>query len=232
MAGYAKFIADMLKMGFETSPIFPYDESKRWRSPKAQHIRDIALKQNQVIQVSPDSWYFDIGSEEAEAAEPHYHILENAKIIRRPQKGTKKTRGSQANIADKGKRDYNAYVLRQRTQSKSSRDGGILELIQEYRQNQSRNFWGTAAKAREYNERVKYHHIYHRNYVENRHWQYMERILETLVPEVAKAIGATRYTATTSIIDTGELGATPIYELINTKDSVFSDLQTGEVIGI
>jgi len=231
MAGYAQTLIQSIWEAFNSATMFPYDEGKRyWRSPAKPHMKDIAFQQNPMVQVSPDSWYFEIGNEEAEANAPQYHILENAKIIRRPNRGTKKTRGSQDNIRETRQRDYNAYVLRPRTQSKGDKYG-TYELIQEYRQNQSRNFWGTAAKAREYSERVKYHHTNNRNYRENEHWRYMERILNVALPFIADTINA-KLVATTSIIDTGELGSTPIYELLNSKNSIYEDLQTGEVIGI
>ena len=231
MAGMAMNIAKLLKEGFETSPIFPYDDGSRHkRNPKKPHARVIALEKNQIQQLSTESVYFEIGNEEAEAKAPQYHILENAKIIRRPNRGTKKSRGSQANVADKSKRDYNSYLTRQHTQSKSSKFGS-LETIQEYRQNQTRNFWGDAEKAREYSERVLYHNKYNRYYYENKHWKYMERILKVLVPQVAKAIGATKV-ETTQGITPNDIADGSRYHLLNPAKSIFLNIKTGEILGL
>lgn len=190
MAGYAKRLIQYLRIGLETSSNFPYDKGdKYWRNPKKPHMLNIGLKENQTTQLNENSFYFDIGNEAAEAKAPQYHILEDAKIIRRPNKGTKKSLGTQATIREKEKRDYGVVVARNTTQTKSSSFGKV-EYIQEYRQNLGRNFWGQAEKSREQIERMKYHYTYNRNWRPNAHWQYIERILTQIAPQMANDINA------------------------------------------
>jgi len=190
MAGYATTLIRSIWEALDSASMFPYDDGKTHRrSPTKPHMKDVAFQRNPITKVTPDIWYFEIGNENAQAVAPQYAIFSNAKIIRRPYRGTDKTRGSQSSIKDKGKRDYNVHSWRERTQTKGELFGAF-ENIQEYRQNQSRNFWGNADKAREYSERVKYHHTYNRNYLENKHWMYIERILGVAVPFIADTMNA------------------------------------------
>lgn len=231
MAGYALHICNLLKQKMEQSPLFPYDHSvKRSLKKDKPHMLDAALKANVVIPLGKDTYYFEIGNENAEAKAPQYHILEDAKIIRRPNKATKKSKGSQANIFPIEKRDYGAMLWRKRTQSKGS-EFGKMELIQEYRQNQTRNFWGDADKAREYVERVKYHNKNNRNYYENKHYKYIERILDVIVPQVAQEIGA-KLAKTTSGLGDVDVLDNKLYRYVDKAKSVFQDLMTGEVLGL
>lgn len=233
MADYSLQLINLIIDAFESSSIFPYDDGKtHWRKATKPHMKDIAFRDNikkGAIKLGNNSYYFEIGNELAEEKAPQYHILEDAKIIRRPNKGTKKSRGSQGNIKDKKMRDYGSYLYRPRTQSKSS-EFGKMELIQEYRQNQARNFFGDAEKAREYSERVKYHHENKRNYIENKHWKYMERILNVSLPFIADIIGA-KLVASNEISESDVDGGKS-YELIDSPNSVFADLDTGEVLGL
>jgi hypothetical protein len=191
---------------------------------------DIALKSNTTIPLGDNQYYFEIGNEDGQGRAPQYFILENAKVIRRPNKGTDKSKGTQANVTDLSKRDYNSTITRQRTQSKSGRYSQ-LETIQEYRQNMDRNFMGRASKAREYAERVKHHNIYNRNYRYNTHWQYIERILAQLVPQIASNIGA-RLIIGGGGLDNDELFSSPSTMILNRAGAdVNIDTMTGELIG-
>lgn len=51
-------------------------------------------------------FYFDLGSDRLERIYPYYHILEDSEVIHKRNMGTKTSKGSQANVDDKGKRDY------------------------------------------------------------------------------------------------------------------------------
>lgn len=231
---YGDTIANLLKQGITNSPLFPYDRSIKRKSTRNNkekpHMKDSALIANAIVPLSNGTIYFEIGNANAEDLTPHYHILEDAKIIRRANKSTKITRGSQ-DFVEKGKRNYGGYIMRQTRQTKSSLFG-FLETIQEYRQNQSRNFWGDAAKAREYSERVKYHHKNQRNYYENVHWKYIERILEQLVPEIAIKIGAKLGKTNVEFMRDEEDMPTIITQLISqsNKGIVSLDPMTGEML--
>lgn len=89
---------------------FPYENNylKRIKHPdKPLHIRDVAFRENGIV-YSPlgEQAIMDIGNERAERDYPYYHILEDAPVIKKPGHGTKKTKGSQAQIENLGKRDY------------------------------------------------------------------------------------------------------------------------------
>lgn len=70
-----------------------------------EEIRNVAFKNNPTIMVDENQYTFEIGNEYSEEHYPYYHILQNTPYIRKRNKGTKKTRGSQANV-EVGKRDY------------------------------------------------------------------------------------------------------------------------------
>jgi hypothetical protein len=169
------------------SPLFPYDkttpEDKR-RFPR--HMKDVALKQNVTYMLSPELQYFEMGNPSAEQNTPHYHILEDAKIIRMPYKGTKKSKGSQRLIGRKSQRDYGQITF------KPSKTGGF-QAVQEYRQNMTRNYdgmIGSKTQPREFSKRQKVSDINKRNYRYNIHYQYIEKTLQAIVPDLARDIGA------------------------------------------
>lgn len=78
-----------------------------------------------------NEFYFDLGSERLEAIYPYYHILEDAEVIHKKGKGTKTSKGSQASIGKRSKRDYG------RVEHKVVfKDGkGKTTYYQEYRKN-------------------------------------------------------------------------------------------------
>jgi hypothetical protein len=191
MAGYAFSIIEKLKFGMEDNFNFPYDRGEKYRrKPTKPHMKDIALIKNQIFPLGDGSYFFDIGNENAEAKAPQYHILENARVIMRPNKGTKKTKGSQADIKDKSKRDYNAYSWKARTQTKSELFGSV-ELLQEYRQNMNGNFFRRDGTTKAFLDRTTKNKIHNRKHRENEHWQYIEKILALIVPKIATSINAT-----------------------------------------
>ena len=67
------------------------------------HIRDVALG---LPYMSGQQMIFEIGNDYAEEYYPYYHILEDAEVIRKKGRGTKKSRGSQAEITKLSDRDY------------------------------------------------------------------------------------------------------------------------------
>lgn len=110
---------DRLKELFTDSSIFPYMEQDYYnngytqsdsskhpkRSP--QHLKD-AVKEcfENSMSKQTDMITFEMGSEKMEKTHPYYHILEDAPVIRKKNRGTEKSKGSQASIEDVGKRDY------------------------------------------------------------------------------------------------------------------------------
>jgi hypothetical protein len=169
------FLSVRLKEDMEMNAKFPFDSKtppEKRRFPR--HMRDVALKQNPTYILSPDMHYFEIGNDSAEQNTPHYHILEDAKIIRNPGRGTKKSKGSQRLVGRKSQRDYGQFVY------VPSKTTGGFSVIQEYRQNMTRNYDGTLlskTQPREYSKRKQVSDVNKRNYRYNKHYQYIERIL-------------------------------------------------------
>lgn len=82
-----------------------------------QEIRNVAFKNNLTIS-ELDQTIFEIGNELSEEKYPYYHILEDSPVIRKRGKGTKKTKGSQAEVKELGKRDYGIVKWNGKTFSK------------------------------------------------------------------------------------------------------------------
>lgn len=121
-----------LKELFTESPLFPnapeYYENewgnRQLNSEKHKGRQPLKLK-TAVIQCIADTTLkeqdtitFDIGSESLERMHPYYHILEDTPVIRKKNKGTEKSLGSQAKIEDAGKRDYGRVSFNGKTFSK------------------------------------------------------------------------------------------------------------------
>jgi len=194
------FLSTRLKEDMEMSAKFPFDTKTPKEDRRKPHMRDIALKPNVTFILSPDMHYFELGNENAERITPHYHILEDAKIIRMPGKGTKKSKGSQASIGRKSDRDYGAVSYRQTTKG--------TQLIQEYRQNMTRNYdgrIGAKTQPREYSKRKQVSNVNKRNYRYNNHYQYIERILAQVAPQIAVGIGAKLKVGESSLLDNNVL---------------------------
>jgi hypothetical protein len=178
----AYLLAIALKNMFETSPDFPFDKSpnRKNRREKPRAI-DAALKENSITPLDRvGSYHFQIGNKNAERYAPHYHILEDAQTIRMPNRGTKKTLGSQAGKT-KGKRDYSVYNP---PEPKTNR------LTQEYRTSYTsgrRSYVPTTlrlidlrSKVQESNRKLPYRY--------NKHFAYIERIIEINIKAVAGSL--------------------------------------------
>ena len=193
-------VSTRLKEGMEVSPLFPFDKTTPADKRRKPHMLDMALKPNVTFLISPELQYFELGNDRAETVTPHYHILEDAKIIRMPGKGTKKSKGSQASIARKSDRDYGAVSYRETTKG--------IQLIQEYRQNMTRNYdgrIGAKTQPREYSKRKQVSNVNKRNYRYNTHYQYIERILAQVAPQIAVSIDAKLKLGESSLLDNNTL---------------------------
>jgi hypothetical protein len=186
-----KYIATQLPGDIKMNAKFPYDIKTPQDKRKKKHMRDL-IYNDQSVMISPDMQYFEFGNEEAEEKTPHYHILEDAKIIMYPNRGTNKTKGSQRLIDDKGKRDYGQFIF-----VESSAVSGGYKKIQEYRQNMTRNYDGSLRnyregrqQPREYRKRQKVSNKNKRHYYYNKHYQYIERILLDVARGLAIEVGA------------------------------------------
>lgn len=160
---------------------FPYesDTVKMQKHKKTPlHIRDIAFMYLPTTQ-GENSIMFEIGSEYAEEYYPYYHILEDAQVIRKRGKGTKGSRGSQAEIKELGKRDYGRISFNGKTYSR------------EYRKNVrgERSRLGTATKVVVGSNGKTYRVNPNASYYANKHYQYIERTLNNVLPWIANEYG-------------------------------------------
>jgi hypothetical protein len=184
---YVNQIVIELKVRMEESDLFPFDDGKRLagQRPRPQfkpHARNVALRNNFITVVSPDVQVFELGNETAERTAPQYHILEDAKVISNPGRGTKKSKGSQALIANKAKRDYSVEVpVANKTTTTQEYRPSFKEGRRNYSSSQNllENKW-----------------LYDQpkggsKYRYNRHYAYIERILEKEVPLIANSLDIT-----------------------------------------
>ena len=120
-----------------------------------EQIRDVAFKNNPTILSMENQYTFDIGNEYSEEHYPYYHILEDAPYIRKRDRGTSKTRGSQAKVEKLADRNYSFPTWNGKT------------FTQEYRKNirGQRNRIG------------KVSHL-------NEHYQYIERMLNDSILDI------------------------------------------------
>ena len=151
------------------------------------HMRDLALGQNNVIPVGLNSMYFEIGNDTAEEKAPYYHILEDAQVIRKAGFGTKKSKGSQAFIQDKGKRDYGQATFTITNNSKGRR----INPYYEYRRNvRGKRSLVEKSTHRVYDENGKLTKVNRDSkYYFNIHYNYIERNLEWLTKLLADEFG-------------------------------------------
>ena len=177
-----------LKELFTESPLFPnapeYYENewghRQLNSEKHKGRQPLKLK-TAVIQCIADTTLkeqdtitFDIGSESLERMHPYYHILEDAPVIRKRNKGTEKSLGSQAKIEDVGKRDYGIISFNGKTFSKEySRNvrgkRNRLDSVDHY-----------ITDSRGHVKRVNRES----NSYQNVHYRYIERILDSGILEL------------------------------------------------
>lgn len=98
------------------------DSTKHKKRPEPRDLRSqIYSSMNTSMGLTIDaagSVSFNLGSEYMELYFPYYHILQQALVIRKKGKGTKKTKGSQMYEKDKGKRDYEQAYWNGKTFSK------------------------------------------------------------------------------------------------------------------
>ena len=166
---------------------FPYGTGRPLSKMKKAHMRDLGFSCNFNIQLTPNSLYFEFGNEQAERFTPHYHILEDAQVIHKPYRGTKKSRGSQQ-FVDPSFRDYNIQ--------KAVLKNGSLKVSRytEYRKNVDGKRSLVSKAQRRYGKNGK---VITENanapYYVNTHYHYIEDTLDTLVvPRLANEFGLTK----------------------------------------
>lgn len=160
---------------------FPYmkDEALNFaKHPKRPlNIRDIAFMWLPInVGAEGNTITFDIGSEYAEENYPYYHILEDAPVIRKANRGTTKTKGSQAQIRELGKRDYGRINFNGKTYSR--------EYAKNIRGERNSVVKNATARKVGYGGKVYYINKDANSY-RNIHYHYIENMLEKIVPVIA-----------------------------------------------
>jgi hypothetical protein len=122
---------------------------------------------------------FELGNETAERTAPQYHILEDAKQIANPGRGTAKSKGSQARIADKAKRDYSVEIpVANKTTTTQEYRPSFKEGRRTYSNSQNLLEQKWLYDQPKSGSKFRY----------NRHYAYIERILEKEVPLIASSL--------------------------------------------
>lgn len=154
------FVSTLREKMYKEFPYMKDEELNFAKHPnRPLNIRDIAFMWLPInIGAEGNTITFDIGSEYAEENYPYYHILEDAPVIRKAGRGTAKSKGSQAQIRELGKRDYGRINFNGKTYSR------------EY----AKNIRG------ERNKVVKNATSYR-----NIHYHYIENMLDKIVPVIA-----------------------------------------------
>ena len=83
-----------------------------------EEIKDVAFEKNPTIVLDENSMCFEIGNDYAEEHYPYYHILQDSQYIRKRDKGTDKTKGSQAKVEKLSARDYGRVSWNGKTYTK------------------------------------------------------------------------------------------------------------------
>lgn len=147
--------------------------SKKHQNREPLHLQEAIDRSisDSMVRIDENIVTFDIGNEKMETMHPYYHILENTPYIRIKGQGTDKTRGSQAKVENIGARDYEIVSWNGKTFSK------------EY----SRNVRGMRNRddsvTRRYGEVLVKRQS---NSYKNDHYQYIEKILESITPILAQ----------------------------------------------
>ena len=164
--------------------LFPYENdeiNKKKHKGREGHIRDIAFYNLPVIGVD-NVREFNIGSDFAEEKYPYYHILQQAPVIRKAGRGTKKSKGSQAAIQELSNRDYERVNWNGKTYTKeySKNVRGSRNKVIKNATYIKRNAGGQIMKVnRQANSYV------------NIHYQYIDKMLDTIAPLIASEFGMT-----------------------------------------
>ena len=168
-----KFVNDIRQNLYDN---FPYEEdaiNQIKHKKRLSHIRDVALG---MPYRSTDTMIFEIGNDFAEEYYPYYHILEDAQVIRKRGRGTKLSKGSQDEVeVAGGKRDYGRINFNGKTYSREYRKNVRGERSRVAKA--TYNIVGSDGRVYKVNKDA--------NYYKNVHFQYIERILNNVLPWIA-----------------------------------------------
>ena len=175
--GMADRLALEIQRVLFNSDLFPFDNKTPKDKRRKPHMKDTTM--GSFIRLSPTMVQFEFGNETAEKLTPHYHILEDAKVIRNPGQGTKESRGSQAGVRPKSKRDYSVGTF-----------DSTGTFISEYRQKftKGRRDYETIGLRQWAKEDTRKYFKTQNKFRYNIHFAYIERILQSVLPGVASML--------------------------------------------
>lgn len=151
------------------------------------HLQDIARSELKVIPIGIDGYVYEYGSENLERNLPYYHILEDAYTIKKAGRGTRTSKGSQANIGDLGSRDYGIETV---TYKKQKNGSYRRYSYQEYRKNVRGERKPKRKVAYKINHRTgEVTAIEVSNSYLNKHYHYIEKTLDKTLPFLASEYG-------------------------------------------
>lgn len=177
-----------LKEWFLESPSFPYYEmiespQTTWENSRTQkdstkhsnrhppHLKQVAEEcLRNTTTFTEDMGTFDYGNVAMESNYPHYHILQQAQVIRKKKRGTAKSKGSEEKYKIKALRDYERVSF-------GGKFGG--KLFKEY----SKNVRGARSRASGVSRwtiidgQARYINGDSNSYL-NTHYQYIDKILD------------------------------------------------------
>ena len=163
---------------------FPFMEDEfldRQKHPKRNplHLQDAVFNDLPTVTTN-DQIIFDIGNPILEQTHPYYHILEDSEVIHKAGLGTKRSKGSQERVSDKGARDYGIVKWNGKT------------FTQEYK----KNVRGARTKRFKATRRVFVDSrgvVFKANpsadYYLNIHYHYIEKAIEQAIPSLCSQFG-------------------------------------------
>jgi len=142
-------------------------------------IRDVAFMKNPTYTITENQLTFDIGNAYAEQYYPYYHILQDTPYIRKRNKASEKTKGSQAKVEKRSARDYNFITWNGKTFSR--------EYAKNVRGKRNRigkvSHWETDSAGR-----LVFVKKESKEYL-NEHYQYIDKMLSECVDTLASDFG-------------------------------------------
>ena len=171
------FVRDIRENMYTNFPYENEDINRKKHAKRPEHIRDIAFMNMPVI-ANGETRIFEIGNNYAEENYPYYHILQNAQVIRKRGRGTTKSRGSE-HLLEPAKRDYERVSFNGKTFSKEYAKNvrGQRSLVG----SATRYVYGGDGKIYKLNADANYYY--------NKHYKYIDRILDAIIPYVAQQNG-------------------------------------------
>lgn len=157
-------------------------------------IRDVAFKQNGtngVITLTENLQMLEIGNSYAETHYPYYHILENSLVIHKRNKGTAKSKGSQMFETNLSKRDYEQVSMKGKTFSKEYRHN--------YRGDRGSNVLKSADVIKIRNGITEHSNKNSNTYSNEKHYHYIEKMLDPIVKELKDEFNLTLGKTTTDL---------------------------------